>query len=57
MYSVPFSGFKGDDHMDEVLMLMANGFPWLAQLVGGFYQNRNATGATYTMIGDDSRRS
>ena len=53
VYSVPFSGFKGDYQSTQVLTPTANGFPWLAQLVGGFYQNRNATGATYTMVGDD----
>ena len=53
VYSVPFSGFKGDYQTTQVLTPTANGFPWLAQLEGGFYQNRNATGATYTMVGDD----
>ena len=50
---VPYAGFKGDYQSTQVLTPTANGFPWLAQLVDGFYQNRNATGASYTMLGDD----
>ncbi len=53
MYSVPFSGFKGDYQSTQVLTPTANGFPWLAQLVGSTYFNRNATGATYTLVGND----
>jgi subtilisin family serine protease len=50
---VPYAGFKGDYQVTQVLTPTANGFPWLAQLVGTSYLNRNATGATYTMVGDD----
>ncbi len=53
VYRVPFGGFKGDYQSTRVLTPTANGFPWLAQLVDGFYENRNATGATYTLVGDD----
>ena len=49
---VPFAGFKGDYQSTQVLTPTANGFPWLAQLAGGFYNNRPA-GATFTMVGDD----
>jgi len=52
-YRVPFAGFKGDYQSTQVLTPTANGFPWLAQLVGTSYQNRNATGGTYTMVGSD----
>jgi minor extracellular serine protease Vpr len=50
---VPYAGFKGDYQSTVVLTPTANGFPWLAQLVGTSYQNRNATGGTYTMVGND----
>ena len=53
VYRVPFAGFKGDYQSTQVLTPTANGFPWLAQLVGSSYFNRNATGATYTMVGSD----
>ncbi|MEI2787923.1 MAG: hypothetical protein V9E93_03470 [Steroidobacteraceae bacterium] len=36
VYRVPFSGFKGDYQSTQVLTPTANGFPWLAQLVGRF---------------------
>lgn len=52
-YRIPYAGFKGDYQSTQVLTPTANGFPWLAQLVGTTYFNRNATGATYTMVGDD----
>lgn len=52
-YRIPYAGFKGDYQSTQVLTPTANGFPWLAQLVGTSYFNRNATGATYTMVGDD----
>lgn len=50
---VPFAGLKGDYQSIQVLTSGGNGFPWLAQLVSGSYQNRNATGATYTMANGD----
>jgi minor extracellular serine protease Vpr len=53
VYRVPFAGFKGDYQSTVVLTPTVNGFPWLAQLVGTSYQNRNATGGTYSMVGDD----
>jgi hypothetical protein len=49
---VPFAGFIGDYQMVPVLTPTANGFPWLAQVVGTSFFNR-PTGATYTMVGDD----
>jgi subtilisin family serine protease len=50
---VPFAGFKGDYQSTQVLTPTTSGFPWLAQLVGTSYSNRNATGATYTLVGND----
>lgn len=49
---VPYAGFKGDYQSTVVLTPTVNGFPWLAQVAGGSYNNRPA-GATYTMAGDD----
>ena len=37
---VPYAGFKGDYQITQVLTPTANGFPWLAQLVGTSYFNR-----------------
>lgn len=51
-YRVPYAGFIGDYQTLQVLTPTANGFPWLSQIVGGFFENR-PTGATYTMVGDD----
>ncbi|MGE0032104.1 MAG: S8 family serine peptidase [Steroidobacteraceae bacterium] len=51
-YSVPYAGFIGDYQTLQVLTPTANGFPWLAQIAGGFFNNR-PTGATFTMVGDD----
>jgi minor extracellular serine protease Vpr len=50
---VPYAGFKGDYQSTVVLTPTANGFPWLAQLVGPNYQNRNTTGGIYSMVGAD----
>lgn len=50
--SVPYAGFIGDYQTVQVLTPTANGFPWLAQLVGTSFFNR-PTGAVYTMVGDD----
>lgn len=52
VYRVPYAGFKGDYQSTVVLTPTANGFPWLAQLVGPNFVNRPA-GATYTMQGND----
>ena len=58
IYRVPFAGFKGDYQTVPVITPSslftnpADGFPWLAQLVGPSFFNRPA-GATYTMVGDD----
>ncbi|WP_396268581.1 S8 family serine peptidase [Ideonella sp.] len=49
---VPYTGFKGDYQAIQVLTPTANGFPWLAQLVGTSYQNR-PTGGTYSLAGSD----
>jgi len=49
---VPYAGFKGDYQAMQVLAPTANGFPWLAQLVGTSYFNR-PDGATYTLVGND----
>ena len=49
---VPFAGFKGDYQSTPVMTPTPNGFPWLAQLAGGFYNNR-PNGGTFTMVGDD----
>jgi minor extracellular serine protease Vpr len=49
---VPYSGFIGDYQSIQVLTPTANGFPWLAQVVGASYTNR-PSGATYTMQGND----
>jgi len=50
---VPFAGFKGDYQSIQVLTSGGSGFPWLAKLGGTGYENRNATGASYTMTGSD----
>lgn len=49
---VPYAGFKGDYQAIQVLVPTANGFPWLAQLAGGFY-NKCDPGCTFTMAGGD----
>ncbi|HEY5802699.1 MAG TPA: S8 family serine peptidase [Lysobacter sp.] len=49
---VPFAGYIGDYQLRQVLVPTANGFPWLAKLSGGFFNNQPA-GASYTMVGDD----
>lgn len=52
VYRVPYAGFIGDYQAIQVLKPTANGFPWLAQIVGSSYFNR-PTGGTYTMAGSD----
>jgi hypothetical protein len=52
IYRVPYAGFIGDYQAVPVLTPTANGFPWLAQLVGTSYGNR-PNGQAYTMVGDD----
>jgi len=49
---VPFAGLKGDYQTTPVLTPTPDGFPWLAQLDGGFYNNR-PDGGTFTLVGDD----
>jgi subtilisin family serine protease len=49
---VPFAGFKGDYQSIQALAPTANGFPWLAKVVGTSYVNQPA-GATYTLQGGD----
>ncbi|HSI60020.1 MAG TPA: S8 family serine peptidase [Ideonella sp.] len=49
---VPFAGYQGDYQAIQVLTPTANGFPWLAQLIGTSYFNR-PTGGTFTMAGTD----
>ncbi|WP_310741083.1 S8 family serine peptidase [Ideonella aquatica] len=50
---VPFAGFKGDYQSIQVLTSGGSDYPWLAQLVGGSFVNRNSTGGTYSMVADD----
>lgn len=52
-YRVPFAGFKGDYQSTVVLTPTANGFPWLAQLVGPSFFNR-PTGGTFTLAAGDT---
>ena len=52
VYSVPYAGLKGDYQSIVVLHPTANGFPWLAKLVGPNFVNQPA-GATYTLVGGD----
>ncbi|MBL8345201.1 MAG: S8 family serine peptidase [Rubrivivax sp.] len=49
---IPYGGMKGDYQSTRVLTGAANGFPWLANLSGGFFNNQPG-GATFTMAGDD----
>jgi len=51
-HRVPYAGFKGDYQSITVLTPTANGFPWLAKLVGTSFFNQPG-GATYSMVGDD----
>jgi len=52
VYRVPYAGFKGDYQSTVVLTPTANGFPWLAQLVGTNFLNR-PNGGTYTLQNGD----
>lgn len=49
---VPYAGFKGDYQSIPVLTPTANGFPWLAKLIGTSYFNQPG-GATYSLVGND----
>jgi hypothetical protein len=49
---VPYAGLKGDYQSTQVLVPTANGFPWLAKLVGTSYV-KQSDGATYSMAGAD----
>lgn len=52
-YTVPFAGFIGDYQTVQVLTPTANGFPWLSQLSGGFFNKVETDGSVFTMVGDD----
>jgi subtilisin family serine protease len=52
VFRVPFAGFVGDYQGIVVLTPTANGFPWLAKLIGSSFFNQPG-GATYTMAGGD----
>ncbi len=52
-YTVPYAGFIGDYQTVQVLTPTANGFPWLSQLSGGFFNKVDADGTVFTMVGDD----
>lgn len=49
---VPFAGFKGDYQSITVLTPTANGFPWLAKLIGPSFFNQ-PLGGSFTMVGED----
>lgn len=49
---VPYAGLTGDYQSIPVLTSGGNGFPWLAQLSGGFFNKVEGNG-TFTMAGDD----
>jgi len=51
-YRVPFSGFKGDYQSIPVIVPTANGFPWLAKLIGSSYVNQPG-GATFNLAAGD----
>lgn len=52
VYRVPFAGFVGDYQGIQVLAPTGNGFPWLAKLEDGFFNNCTMA-CSYTMQGDD----
>lgn len=49
---VPYAGIKGDYKSIAVLTPTPYGFPWLAKVVDGDYEQQ-AEGAAYTLDGDD----
>lgn len=51
-YRVPFAGFVGNYQSIVALAPTANGFPWLAKLVGTSFFNQ-PTGATFTLASGD----
>lgn len=51
-YRVPYAGFVGDYQTIQILVPTANGFPWLAKLIGTSYFNQPG-GATYTLANGD----
>jgi minor extracellular serine protease Vpr len=53
--TVPYAGLKGDYQSLQVLTPTANGFPWLAKLVGANLFKQGA-GASYTLQGSDVPR-
>lgn len=52
VYRIPFAGFVGDYQGIQVLTPTANGFPWLARLSDGFYNNC-AAGCSFSMQNGD----
>jgi len=52
VYRVPFAGFVGDYQSIQVLTPTANGFPWLAKVIGTSYV-KQPLGGTFTMFGAD----
>ncbi len=52
VYRVPFAGFVGDYQSIQALAPTANGFPWLAKLIGTSLFKQTA-GAVYTLAGGD----
>ena len=52
LYRVPYAGLKGDYQSIQVLTPTANGFPWLAKVVGSSLF-KQAAGARYTLAGGD----
>ncbi|MDP2322088.1 MAG: S8 family serine peptidase [Acidobacteriota bacterium] len=52
VYRVPYAGYVGDYQARQVLVPTANGFPWLAKVVGTSFVNQ-PDGATYTLVGSD----
>ena len=54
VYSVPFAGFVGDYQSIQALAPTVNGFPWLAYLEAGYYnQLTDPADWTFTMQGTD----
>jgi hypothetical protein len=51
-YRVPYAGFVGDYQSIQAIAPTVYGFPWLSQVVGGFFENR-PDGGTFTLVGDD----
>jgi hypothetical protein len=52
VYRVPFAGFVGDYQSIQAVTPTANGFPWLAKLIGSSLFNQPG-GATFTLVNGD----